>query len=110
MQRECVEWVCRVETERQQTDNRQATDRHHRWRIRIASGSKQAARATPTARSACFVPHPADQDFTQHFSLSSLHRSIHFRLHKSYRFVVNFFQDDTKRAPPKTLYINNINN
>ena len=39
-------------------------DRHHRWRIRLASGSKQAARATPTARSACFVPHPADQDFT----------------------------------------------
>ena len=33
--------------------------------------------------------------FTQHFPLSSLHRSIHFRLHKSYRFVVNFFQDGT---------------
>ena len=34
---------------------------------------------------------------TQHFPLSSLHRSIHFRLHKSYRFVVNFFQDGTRR-------------
>ena len=34
-------------------------DRHHRWRIRLASGSKQAARATPTARSACFVPQSA---------------------------------------------------
>ena len=89
MQRECVEWVCRVETKRQQTDNRQATDRHHRWRIRIASGSKQAARATPTARSACFVPHPADRDFTQQTA---------------------FHRHPQKRAPPKTLYINDINN
>ena len=32
---------------------------HHRWRIRLASGSKQAARATPTARSAYFVPQGA---------------------------------------------------
>ena len=39
-------------------------DRHHRWRIRLASGSKQAARATPGARSACFVPRSAKQKNT----------------------------------------------
>ena len=61
-------------TSRQETDRRQADkrgveiDRQHRWRIRLASGSKQAARAaraTPTAPSACFVPQSAYQDFTQ---------------------------------------------
>ena len=46
----------RQETDNKQTGTRQTRDRHHRWRIRLASGSKQAARATPTARSACFVP------------------------------------------------------
>ena len=71
----CVEWKLKENkqtTDRQEADKRQAEmrqaerDRHHRWRIRLASGSKQAARATPTARSACFVPQrAADQDFTQ---------------------------------------------
>ena len=61
-------------------------DRHHRWRIRLASGSKQAARATPTARSACFVPQSAYHGFTQQRPFTVV----------------------TKRASPKTLYINNI--
>ena len=43
---------------------RVTADRHHRWRIRLASGSKQAARATPRARSACFVPQSAKQKNT----------------------------------------------
>ena len=46
-------------------------DRHHRWRIRLASGSKQAARATPTARSACFVPQCADHGFAQQMAFQS---------------------------------------
>ena len=52
----------RQKTDRRQADKREADkreveiDRQHRWRIRLASGSKQAARATPTARSACFAP------------------------------------------------------
>ena len=50
-------------------------DRHHRWRIRLASGSKQAARATPTARSACFVPQSADHGFTQQMIFHSPKKS-----------------------------------
>ena len=46
-------------------------DRHHRWRIRLASDSKQAALATPTARSACFVPQSAYQDFTKQMTFHS---------------------------------------
>ena len=46
---------------------------HHRWRIRLASGSKQAVRATPRARSACFVPQSAKQKNTSVvFSLGQL--------------------------------------
>ena len=82
-----VESVCREVTDTQLTGNRQTGDRHHRWRIRLASGSKQAARATPTARSACFVPQSACHGFTQQMTFHSRPR---------------------KRAPPKTLYINNI--
>ena len=78
------------ETDRRQADKRGVEiDRQHRWRIRLASGSKQAARATPTARYACFVPHPTDLDFTQ---------------------LTTFHSRPQKRAPPKTLYIKDINN
>ena len=66
-----VESVCREVTDTQLTGNRQTGDRHHRWRIRLASGSKQAARATPTARSACFVPQSAYHDFTQQMTFHS---------------------------------------
>ena len=48
----CVYFMFKLAT----TLKKGPVDRHHRWRIRLASGSKQAARATPTARSACFVP------------------------------------------------------
>ena len=62
MSRGCIiERSCRVTPDRHQADKRQAPPLAYT----PASGSKQAARATPTARSACFVPQSADQDFTQ---------------------------------------------
>ena len=56
-------------------------DRHHRWRIRLASGSKQAARATPTARSACFVPLSADHGVIPCFGCLDWWKNQIFSLH-----------------------------
>ena len=39
------------------------------------------------------------QHFQTNFStVNTLHRSITFCYHKSYRFIINFFQDDTARC------------
>ena len=49
----------RVRETSDESQKESSNSRHHRWRIRHASGSKQPARATPKARSACFVPRCA---------------------------------------------------